>query len=152
MNGPSPERWTYIGQRQADVQKHRTWELWTDGDGKELWYANLGGSVIGGTYTVQVDRSEGRTRVSGMAKFVEEAWDGPPSLAALQAIDQEARRKVQAVKAERSLARKTDALDEAMAELEATVVGCRTWEDARAVMGAVQERLLRAWDDRSNRR
>lgn len=48
------ERWVYVGVRlgKSNAKVH----AWIDTTGEEMWFAKLKGAIIGGIYTVKVER------------------------------------------------------------------------------------------------
>lgn len=57
------EAWTFCGRRTGSGNAIRY--VWLDAQGDELWYQKLKGTVIGGTYLVEVDRSNEKITVLG---------------------------------------------------------------------------------------
>lgn len=138
------ERWTYAGRRITNDNKIA--HAWIDPHGREVLYDKVRGIGIGGTYLVNVDRSDAdRLMVRGTPEFTERGEAAPlDHVAAWQAHDEAARRADGLRKAENRLARDRDALDAAAEPLLRLIRNQRTRTDRRAIVNAMHDRMTEA--------
>jgi hypothetical protein len=102
------ETWTYGGLRVTAKGARR--HVWIEPDGTPGLYTDKGRFVVGGLYTVRVDRTDGTTRTT--PHYTGETADAPQR-AELEARDHAARKALAAAARERSDAAKS-ALDAAL--------------------------------------
>lgn len=143
------EVWTSMGPRVWSHSKGELVDTWLDETGREVTYKKFPGLVVGGLYQVHVDRTEGKTRVSGTADYTgQRTEENADRIAIWQAETLEARSLAARRRAERSLARKTDVLDEALEPVTALVVKCRSYNEFKALQATVSLRMMDAYDKR----
>lgn len=136
------ERWVYVG-RSLDYKTNKIGYDWRDDTGRVMRFGKVRGSVIGGTYEVEVERKEG----GGVAVVPNPHYVPDVELAAdtlvLQARDKLVYESKQRVDAENRAARNT-ALGELLAPLEEAAAGCRTYDDVEALISVVSQAMRKA--------
>lgn len=148
MTETETERWVSKGQRVWNHQKGELVDVWLDPSDREARYEKFQGLVVGGVYEVQVDRSGDGLRVHGLATYTGERIDDPDQVAIWQAETMVARGVAAKRRQERSLARKADLLDDALADVDRLVVKCRSYPEFQALSTAVQMRMMDRYDKR----
>jgi hypothetical protein len=134
------ERWTYTGRRRG--AKNLTYYAWIDKSGEDRWYRKLRASVIGGIYTVEVDRSS--ENVSVYPASLQYTGD---RVEPEKRADWELRDRTLMVTIERERLEKKHAgeseFDKAMAPLRQLYAQQRTWSQRAALTAMVLSELGR---------
>lgn len=134
------ETWTYAGIR-LNVKGQRR-HGWIDPDGSELLYQDTGRFVVGGLYTVLVDRSSaGTTRQSPV--YTGERTDRD-TISALYVQELAAETKLATTRRHSGDAAK-DPLEDALRPLIKVAQQARTGAAKDALVAYVMRRLYEAW-------
>lgn len=139
---PETETWVYCG-KWVDTKK-RLRDRWQDADGRDLIFAKVTGTVIGGLYTLQVTREGEGITVHGTARYAGERLDDNERLTAI-VKDDSAQRIFHAQHRRELRAADEDPLDEAMEPLLHYAKTCRSRPEKDALIATVLRRLTDTW-------
>lgn len=133
---------TYAGRRLGKNSK--VIHEWIHGD-RELYFAKLVGSAIGGLYSVDADLDgDGVSVFQDTLRYTGEKIDDVEQVAVWQAADQSARTSAAERAAERRHSKSTE-LDEALAPVLRLIQRARTRSEAQAIARVVGDKLDEAW-------
>lgn len=139
------EAWTYLGRR-FDAGQRKMYYAWMQPDGKEGHFSKTKGLVIGGIYSVLVNRKDDDS-VSVYAnpgpQFTNQTVDDERR-ALMEAQDREAYNEQQRTAAEKRHAASSP-LSEALAPLVELAGKTRSYQDLRALQAVVHEKIADAY-------
>lgn len=134
------EIWIYAGRR---VSKGKQAYAWIDANDKELWYGpGFQGKVIGGRYTVTVDRDSDKLTVYGKPSYVDRSQD--ERTAEWEAKQETSNTLLAAASRERTAA-KQRTLDEALVPLLDVARTLRTGSERDAFLAHIIRKVSAAW-------
>lgn len=132
------ERWVYLGRGLN--RAHKLVYRWQDPEGNDLSFSKLRGSVIGGSYEVEVERAD-TISVIPSAKYLPDVELTENALV-LQARDKLAYGDKSRIDAEHRATRNTE-LSELLAPLQEAAAACKSYDDMEALITVVN-RAMRA--------
>jgi hypothetical protein len=138
--GRVEEVWTYAGRRVLHGKRYHAWQ---DGTGRERYYAKSSAIMIGGRYTVSVEREGDRVSMYGEPRYTGDYLDAQ-TRREMEALDIAAMAALAAQARERRDARQK-ALDDALQPLVDLAAKVSFGHERDALLAYVIRRLTRPW-------
>jgi hypothetical protein len=138
--GRVEEIWTYAGRRVLHGKRYHAWQ---DGTGRERYYAKSSVSMIGGRYTVSVEREDDHVSMYGEPRYTGDYLDAQ-TRREMEALDIAAMAVLAAQARERRDARQK-ALDDTLQPLVDLAAKVSFGHERDALLAYVIRRLTRPW-------
>jgi hypothetical protein len=138
--GRVEEIWTYAGRRALHGKRYHAWQ---DGTGRERYYAKSSASMIGGRYTVSVEREGDRVSMYGEPRHTGDHLDAQ-TRREMETLDIAAM-AVLATQARERRDSRQKALDDALQPLVDLAAKVSFGHERDALLAYVIRRLTRPW-------